>query len=82
MSMLRYQCHKKVDAAKITRIECGRSDGKGPGQTLVCGRLRISVGEEYIHKHDPQEGGYYVLYDDGYESFSPAEAFESGYTRV
>ena len=25
-------------------------------------------------------GGYYVVYEDGYKSFSPAGAFESGYT--
>lgn len=28
------------------------------------------------------EGGYYVVYEDGYASFSPAEAFESGYTLI
>jgi hypothetical protein len=27
-------------------------------------------------------GGYYVRYEDGYESWSPAKAFEEGYTRV
>lgn len=37
---------------------------------------------EYMNKHQPQIGGYYVKYADGYESFSPAEAFESGYTKV
>ena len=33
-------------------------------------------------KHQPTVGGYYVVYKDGYKSFSPADAFESGYTRV
>lgn len=27
-------------------------------------------------------GGYYVVYEDGYESWSPAEAFEKGYTLI
>jgi hypothetical protein len=27
-------------------------------------------------------GGYYVVYEDGYKSFSPASAFENGYTRL
>ena len=40
------------------------------------------VSQEYIDKHHPQEGGYYVQYEGGYESYSPAEAFESGYTRI
>ena len=29
-----------------------------------------------------EAGGYYVRYPDGYESWSPAEAFEEGYTLV
>lgn len=40
------------------------------------------VSAEYIRKHKPQVGGYYVRYKDGYESFSPAAAFESGYSKI
>ena len=36
----------------------------------------------YVKKHNPQAGGYYVVYEDGYKSWSPAEAFESGYTKM
>lgn len=42
----------------------------------------IEVGVEFMRKHDPQPGGYYVVYEDGYASWSPAKAFEEGYTRV
>jgi hypothetical protein len=42
----------------------------------------VLVSKEYNDKHAPEIGGYYVLYDDGYESWSPAAAFESGYTLV
>jgi len=35
-----------------------------------------------MYKHKPEVGGYYVVYADGYKSFSPAQAFEEGYTRV
>ena len=35
---------------------------------------------EYVAKHKLEVGGYYVVYEDGYKSFSPASAFESGYT--
>lgn len=42
----------------------------------------IAVSRVWAAKHDPHVGGYFVRYDDGYESFSPAAAFESGYTRV
>jgi hypothetical protein len=40
----------------------------------------IRVSEEFLAKHKPEAGGYYVVYDDGYVSFSPASAFEAGYT--
>lgn len=46
------------------------------------GYPRVFVTRAYLTKHDPQPGGYYVGYDDGYVSVSPAEAFEGGYTRL
>ena len=42
----------------------------------------IAVSLEFITKHRPEVGGYLVFYKDGYRSFSPAEAFEDGYTRI
>lgn len=42
----------------------------------------FEVSREYLDKHQPEAGGYYVRYADGYESFSPASAFEKGYTRI
>jgi hypothetical protein len=40
------------------------------------------VDQEYMAKHKPEVGGYFVQYDDGYKSFSPAKAFEEGYTLI
>jgi hypothetical protein len=40
------------------------------------------VDQEYMYKHKPVAGGYYVVYKDGYKSFSPAAAFEEGYTLI
>lgn len=40
----------------------------------------LAVDSAYMQKHKPRLGGYFVVYDDGYTSFSPAEAFEAGYT--
>jgi hypothetical protein len=40
----------------------------------------FAVSAEYLAKHKPEIGGYFVVYDDGYKSFSPAKAFEEGYT--
>ena len=59
--------------------------GEDTGGTIVPaedGYAPFSVSAEYMRKHNPQPGGYYVVYDDGYASWSPAEAFESGYTRI
>jgi hypothetical protein len=56
-----------------------------PGATIVpveAGYGAFEVSEEYVDKHNPQAGGYYVVYKDGYKSFSPAEAFEEGYTKI
>lgn len=50
-----------------------------------CGDIHsaaIPVSKEWLDKHNPQPGGYYVVYQDGYASYSPAKAFEEGYTRI
>lgn len=68
-----YSCHKKVHALEIGKIE---------GNVLHFVNARyapIDVGPEYISKHPLNLPGYYVVYDDGYKSFSPAKAFEEGY---
>ncbi len=77
----RYQCHKKVWALKIKSIEL-RSDGTSIIVPEDDRYARFSVENSYIMKHGPITGGYYVVYEDGYKSFSPAPAFEEGYTRI
>ena len=39
----------------------------------------FTVSKDYMDRHNPIVGGYYVVYKDGYASFSPAKAFEEGY---
>lgn len=46
------------------------------------GFYSMKVTDGYVHKHKPQPGGYYVLYEDGYESWSPGHIFEADYTRI
>ena len=58
------------------------SDGTGVITPEEKGFGDFDVESSYINKHCPEVGGYYVQYQDGYESYSPAEAFESGYSRV
>ena len=80
--MPRYKCHKEVRALKIAHIV-------GPdvhGDCIITpedkGYGGFPVSADYMAKHSPKAGGYYVVYKDGYRSFSPAPAFEEGYTRL
>lgn len=84
----RYQNHKKVWALKIKSIVI---DGEGEnretdGSAMITpeeqGYAPFKVDGAYMHKHKPQVGGYWIQYEDGYISWSPAEAFESGYTKI
>lgn len=42
----------------------------------------LPVDAEWYRKHNPEKGGYLVVYKGGYKSFSPADAFEEGYSRL
>lgn len=86
--MPKYLCHKEVHALKIAKIV---RDGEGEnretdGSAMITpadeGYAPFKVDNDFMWKHKPEVGGYYVVYEDGYKSFSPAEAFESGYSRV
>ena len=85
IEMPQYKSHKTVHALKITHIvmrpdggaEITPSDPDGHGKYAG-----FVVDADYMNKHLPLAGGYYVVYADGYKSFSPAKAFEDGYTRI
>jgi len=82
----KYQCHKKVWALKIKMITFNHPDQYSATEAEIIpeeeGFAPFVVDQQFLNKHNPKIGGYYVVYDDGYKSFSPAEAFESGYTRI
>lgn len=74
-----YVSHKEVSAAKIASIH----DDNGSlilhfeGDDL---RDLVIPAEDLKNKPQPEPGWYLVVYDNGYTSFSPAQAFEEGYT--
>jgi len=77
----RYRCHKVVQALQIAALEINadnsakiapKDDGYAPFVTAPGWALRFSGAENNL--------GYYVVYEDGYASWSPAWAFEAGYT--
>ncbi len=80
----RYRSHKEVWALKIKSVASLGVTGEDGALLTPDGDAyaRFKVSADYVHKHNPKAGGYWVRYDDGYESFSPSEAFESCYTRV
>lgn len=76
-----YRSHKVVQAAKIVSVEADEGrlhvavEGRGPGG--------FSLGTTWMERHRPVVGGYLVRYpNDDYYSFSPAKAFEDGYTML
>jgi hypothetical protein len=81
----RWQSHKIVQGARIT----GVSEGSLPDVLFVWhleGGFSIEVDED-LARRIPRgvfspTGGYLVIYEDGYRSWSPAEAFEAGYTKI
>ncbi len=84
-----YNCHKQVWALKIRDIvfdhEAAKVDNRETDGSAVIypaddGFGPFRVNHTFVHKHKPEVGGYYVVYKDGYKSFSPREAFEEGYT--
>lgn len=81
--MPRYKSHKEIWALKIAAIEINEDKsatiapqdaGYAPFKT------KPGFGERFKGSEDDK--GYYVMYGDGYESWSPTKAFEDGYTRI
>jgi len=91
--MPRYVCHKVVRALKIKSIEldidkANKENRETDGSAVLNvgdGFAPVKVGYYFVQKISEDRGddcGYYVVYEDGYKSWSPTEAFEKGYTRV
>lgn len=73
--MQTYQSHKRVKAAEIRMVDVTKlmfDEGIPP----------VMVTLDFIEKHKPKSGDFYVVYEDGYASISPSHAFTSGYAPV
>lgn len=82
IEMPKYKCHKEVWALKIEAIQEGESKNSVMMSFADEGYAPIYVDFDWYYRHKPEAGGYLVVYEDGYRSFSPAEAFEGGYTKI
>lgn len=78
-----YLCHKTVQAMRIERIESGTEEGQNDWVLFgkdADGDVAIHAPHAWRVRFKPEVGGYVVRYEDGYVSYSPAKAFEAGYT--
>lgn len=80
IALPRYRCHKEVVALKIAHVHMNPRGFELHFEDARFVPMQVSVA--YVKKHDPVPGGYWVHYEDGYQSYSPAKAFEEGYTLV
>jgi hypothetical protein len=78
MEMPRYKSHKTVWALEIDTVSVGAPYRMKPKDV---GYAEITLPEEMWSRYQPVSGDFYVVYADGYKSFSPRKAFLEGYTR-
>ena len=82
--MPKYECHKVVHALKIGAIEFSENGSAKMAPAEGQGIAPMAIEGDYRSKFkgDEEDLGYYVVYKDGYKSWSPTKAFEEGYTRI
>jgi len=81
--MPRYECHKKVWALKIKAADVETDGGTITPEDDGFAPFRVNA-EWWSERFKPSgdDLGYYVVYDGGYKSWSPSDAFEEGYTLI
>ena len=70
-----WQSHKTVRAQKIREVKEDLIYLDGPYGP-------VQAATNMFSRYMPVPGDYYVVYDDGYASISPAKAFEEGYHKL
>lgn len=81
MEMPRYVSHKQVWALEIMSIM--RDDVNATFVLEFCdkGYASMRPDRDMFARYVPVPGDFYVVYADGYKSFSPRKAFLEGYRR-
>lgn len=75
-AMPSYRSHKIIHALEIKAISGHRLSFVEPGFA------DIDADPSMFLRYTPVPGDRYMVYPDGYTSFSPKQAFEDGYTLV
>lgn len=77
MELPQYRCHKVVGALQIANV------GDDGAVSFVDERYRpVVCDEKMFARFRPSRGDFFVVYEDGYRSFSPRQAFLDGYTII
>lgn len=79
MEMPSYRSHKKVWALEIETVSVGAPYRMKPKDARYA---EVTLPAEMWSRYQPVSGDFYVVYADGYKSFSPRKAFLEGYTAV
>lgn len=74
----KWKSKKIINADKITDIDVAGIPFDGYIILTTANGTRIKRLANWYVKHEPNVGGYIVVYEDGYTSYSPAEPFEKG----
>jgi hypothetical protein len=87
----KWECHKTVEAFKVIEVQMRSTLDRGNQCVLVGadGQGEV-VDAAWCKRHAPTEAlhpdmfvdGYFVRYSNGHTSWSPAKAFEEGYTEL
>ncbi len=75
--MKSYRCHKTVKASKVLAVQ-GAYVVTESGHKVMGSKLKPLTGMPL----GVAIGGYVVVYEDGYTSWSPGNVFEEGYSLV
>lgn len=78
-----YKSHKTVRALEIATI-----NRMTPGKVILSfvdksyASLTFDENDLLFARYAPIQRDFYVVYEDGYKSFSPSKAFLDGYTKL
>jgi hypothetical protein len=77
-----YTSHKEVMAAEIISVGNYLTNRSGElvRSITLKGNVTVEMPDPMFVRYVPVPGDYLVVYEDGYKSFSPREAFIKGYT--
>ena len=78
-ALAKFKSHKIVAAGKLRSIDSEDTVTVEDANGADC---KVEIPSGMFARGVATIGDYIVIYDDGYKSWSPAKAFEDGYTRV